>query len=179
MNDELKWTITSTEQKKRSLAALFILAPIIILYYLSSLGGHLTFKGFLLEFLFIALVFILIYFALSRKTYNERTYFLGTDRILISKGNKSKEYYWNNFDYFFSSRKWKKSEFYPKQRMVMGDSYYLRKKPNGFTSKLYKTFLVIYSEPENDEDVYQFLASRLPTKASVRDEMGLIVYEFK
>lgn len=180
MNNELKWSITSLEKRTRLYQAISFLAPIILgLIFSLVYELELSFKVFLYFILFLviqSIIFLLINRLLPQK---ETNYLLTDDKLTILAGNKIKEYPWNEFEYFYSSRKWTNSEFYPKKREVMGDSYYLRKKSKNFISKLYKNFLVIYSKPENDKDVNDFLSNHLPARASIKDELGLISYEFK
>jgi hypothetical protein len=65
-------------------------------------------------------------------------------------------------------------------RRIEGEVFYLKKKQSGFLSKFYKTFVVIYSEPDNWQRVLKFLKKYLPQKPmETFTDAGLVFYEFK
>ena len=62
----------------------------------------------------------------------------------------------------------------------MLDQYFLKKKKKTFLSKLYKTFVIIQSEPNNDKEILSFLSRHLPKRERrASDDVGLIFYKFK
>jgi F0F1-type ATP synthase membrane subunit c/vacuolar-type H+-ATPase subunit K len=66
------------------------------------------------------------------------------------------------------------------RRKIMGEIFYLKKKQSGFLSKFYKTFVVVYSEPDNWQEVLNFLKKYLPQKPiGPFTDAGLVFYEFR
>ena len=65
-------------------------------------------------------------------------------------------------------------------RKIRGEIFYLKKKQSGFFSKFYKTFVVLYSEPHNWQEVLDFIKKYLPQKTMGQfTDSGLVFYEFR
>jgi hypothetical protein len=63
---------------------------------------------------------------------------------------------------------------------IEGKIFYLKKRKSGLLSKFYKTFIIVYSEPENSKDVEEFLSRHLPfKKMGAFTDAGLVFYKFK
>jgi hypothetical protein len=109
--------------------------------------------------------------------YQKRTYHLTRNKLVISKGRTTKEYQWSDFEYFFSALRMKSwlGEINKESKAKMGGVYYLRKR-----SRFPKIFVIVYSEPENDREVVNFLSDHLEKREiSALDGIGLISYKFK
>jgi hypothetical protein len=66
------------------------------------------------------------------------------------------------------------------RRKIMGEIFYLKKKQSGFLSKFYKTFVVLYSEPDNWQEVLDFIKKYLSQKTMGQfTDSGLVFYEFR
>lgn len=180
MKNELKWEITPKERKTRLRQIVFMFIPMIIGYFLALfLGEGFNLKIFLYSVFFSIIGCFIFLFINWLLPYKQKSYLLRDNNLIISVGNKTREYSWDEFEYFSSSRKFKGSPFFVEKRKISGDVYYLRKRSKGLLSRFSKVFTVIYSEPENDREVFNFLSHHLPQKEKITDEIGLIFYEFK
>ena len=132
--------------------------------------------------------------------YKERTYFLDDNQLVISKGKKKKQYSWDEFEYFYpySGRyktksyeglaQWspynigegQREKLFKTEKEVIGEIFYLKKKPKNLLSKLYRSFTIIYSEPNNNKEVLRFLSRHLERRdMKSTSDLGLVFYEFK
>lgn len=132
--------------------------------------------------------------------YKDRTYFLDDKGLTISKGKRKKIYLWADFEYFYSyseryaSKVSQSFQLHPQdsiggperekifgaEREIVGEIFYLKCRPRNIFAKLYKTFVVIYSEPNNLKVVNKFLSDHLQKKQmGAASDLGLIFYEFK
>jgi len=134
-------------------------------------------------------------------SYKERTYFLDNNGITIFKGEKKRYYFWSDFEYFhpYSERYIPEpprdfSQLHPQdsiggperekifgaEQEIVGEIFYLKKKPKNIFSRLYKSFVVIYSEPNNAGTVNKFLSNYLQRKTmKATSDLGIVFYEFK
>jgi len=133
--------------------------------------------------------------------YKERTYFLDNNGIIISKGKKKKQYLWNEFEYFYPySKRYipepprdlpqlhpqdsiggpEREKIFSAEQQIVGEIFYLKKKPKNIFSRLYKSFVAIYSEPNNTRAINKFLSNYLQRRTmKATSDLGLIFYEFK
>jgi hypothetical protein len=165
-----------------------------------SKGIFYTKNGVILSLLLVVFIpFILL--LLNRVfLYKKRTYILDDNKLTVSKGKKKKEYLWSDFDFFYrylskyDTNPYKgiskispyrygekeRNKIFGSQKEIAGEIFYLKKKSNSLFSKLYKIFIVIYSEPENNDEVMKFLSTHLnkrPMKST--SDLGLVFYKFK
>ncbi len=63
---------------------------------------------------------------------------------------------------------------------INGKTFYLKKTRRNFWSSAIKTFVVIYSEPDNSEQVETALKTHLPhLPLKITSELGITRFEFK
>jgi hypothetical protein len=186
MNNELTWRITPLEKRKSFQQGIIIVGLMFISLFIRSLArGELDieFQDGLYAVLSLAVSIPLLLLFNKIFPYKERAYHLSDNKVMISQGDKKKEYSWNEFDYFYSYLRVKGSlapEILRETRETTGDIFYLRKKSKNPLSKLYKSFVIVYSESKNDKEVLNFLSRHLPRREkNITDELGLIFYEFK
>ena len=133
--------------------------------------------------------------------YQERTYFLNDSGVTISKGSKKKNYLWSDFEYFYpyleryisepprdfpqlhpqdSIGGPEREKIFGAEQEIVGEIFYLKKKPKNIFSRLYKFFVVIYCEPNNTGTVNKFLSNYLQRKTmKATSDLGMVFYEFK
>ena len=214
--ENLIWKITAVEKKKRTQRLIFrIWLPFIILGIIAATIGypmlfsyHFITKGWIfilrqIIYTTIGVIGSLLLLLLINRfiPYQERSYFLDNNGLIISKGRKKKHYLWSDFEHFYpyseryisgppqDVQQWhpqdyvaggKREEIFKAESKTMGGIFYLKKKPKNILSKLYKSFVIIYSEPNNTNAVLKFLSSHLPTKQmKATSDLGLALYEFK
>lgn len=123
--------------------------------------------------------------------HSSRKYVLSNDFLSISKGSKSRTYRWNEFSSFYAyhfTRTGEKSTAtdiqakglaLEKKIKEIGGTKFLLKKKAGIL-RLMKKFVVIYSEPDNQERVYEYLKNSLPEgKLDEFTDSGFVSLEFK
>ena len=132
--------------------------------------------------------------------HKTRTYVLNNETISISRGRKGKTYSWEDFEYFYPYSKRYRTNLYKgldnidphkigenqrekmfsAERDTTGELFYLKRKPEGFISKLFKVFVIVYSEPDNNTQVVNFLSRHLERKdMKSTSDLGMVFYEFK
>jgi hypothetical protein len=190
---ELKWEITP--QEKRFKIDRFIkvawfpfvclaVSYLVIKIFKSNLQQIIT------ELIIAIVVFVLIIAVNKIFPYKTRTYFLNEGGLVISKGNKQKKYFWNDFECFYNysqrDNSWdakqnnKKSRIFMASKTVSGDIFYLKRKAINISDKLRKVFVVVYTETENNKQVNEFLSNHLSIKdIKSSSDLGLVHYEFK
>lgn len=196
----MEWEITPEEKRfrtekiiKKSFWLILFLMPIFIIdVFICPNGdcGWMTIvNDFLAWFFILVLVAILlIFFMLLRNNffpYYRRRYILSDDHIEIFRGNRSRVYNWDQFEYFYNYSKYdekahsKVLEFAEYSKKVLGETFYLKKKSSSWFN-FFKTFVVIYSEPDISEKVQEFLRKHLPEKDTKKFFYeGFISYKFK
>ncbi|MCX6764287.1 MAG: hypothetical protein NTU58_01110 [Candidatus Nealsonbacteria bacterium] len=199
----IEWEITPSEKRERLQQFIsktwWIILSFIIFSFFSFYSGFWSTKiqhgtnAALKELLFIVIAvavgILLIYFFNKINPYQLRTFRLDNAGVQISKGKKKKSYSWNEFECFYvyttyrgytPNKETDLGKIFKAEEQIMGDIFYLKKKQTTFLSKLYKTFIVIYSEPNNLGDIFSFLKDKLPQKImTATTDFGLIFYEFK
>ena len=209
MDNELKWSITRTEKQQLVQKALLILAPFAISIIYSALTqlGY-SFKNTIILIIGLALSFLMLLLINRFFPYKERTYSFNDNGLIISKGKKMKRYLWSDFECFYTyyinygkrpDKTDRSSSFdiyrsdvvhpdiddenkkrFEEYHNIEESIIYLKKKQKNIFTKLYKSFVVVYSEVDNTSAVLDFLDSHLPQKTmSTKTELGLILYEFK
>ena len=208
MENELTWRITSAEKRERTRKLLLrIWLPLILFGIISVTIAYpllftrdLLVKGwsFILEQVLYAggaiVVGLFVVLIMSRfMPHAERTYILDEEGFAVSKGTKKKRYTWDEFEYFYPySQRYrssssgfrpgesKRQSLFVAEDEVMGQIFYLKKKPKNMLGKLYQKFVVVYSEPDNTNAVARFLQRHLPKKQmKATSDSGLVFYEFK
>lgn len=214
--ENISWEITAKEKGGRTQKVLFRLwFPLIILgiiattvgypalftYHLFSQGWSYVLQQTIYTVFGVMASFIILLVINKFARYKERSYFLDNKGITISKGNKKKQYLWDEFDLFFiySQRYITKSpqvssNLHPQDSLagpqrenilrteqeIVGDIFYLKKKPKNILSKLFKSFVVVYSEPDNTSSVNEFLSGHIQKKEMrATSDLGLVFCEFK
>jgi ATP/ADP translocase len=124
--NELRWEITSEENKERFKNFIFGSSVLIIGIIISSKiyrhyfspHRHLYEKDFqvILKELFIIILAYLVgasIFLLINKfvSYKNRKYILANDYLEISKGNKTKKYTWDEFNFFYNATEPRKDPY--------------------------------------------------------------------
>jgi hypothetical protein len=190
MNNQLDWQITRSEKRTRVQKSIFVFGPFLFLVIMGPFltNGIFDFR----KIIYVALVgiIILLMVILANKIFphKEKQYSLNNYGITISVGRKTKTYSWNEFESFYSYSLVIRKSANPSishqvaelNKDIRGDTFYLRKKSNNLISKLYKTFVVVYSETDNSEMVNEFLVNHLPKKEMTNTtDLGLVFYEFK
>ena len=111
-----------------------------------------------------------------------RTYLLDDKGLTISKGKKKKIFTWDKFECFYAYRFYQEAQRRSKEsgRKNKHQIFYLKVKKTGFSSNFYKTFVIIYTKPDQTNQVLVFLKDRLPQiKMTLGTDVGLIFYQFK
>lgn len=209
---ELRWEIKPEEQRERSKKEFYLLLkslPLLALIFFSGLIGSGDFSLFeslkgLFVVMFLITVFLCIYYKFIKRAV-DRKYVLNEQGLIITKGNKTQLYLWQEFECFYKysalrydsdNIKFKGNRYMSKQERgkiieiehaiekTNGDKFYLKKKTDsvfyGASALTPKKFVVIYSEPDNSKTVEEFLNKVLPKKEmTATTDLGLVFYEFK
>lgn len=190
-----EWEITSQEAKNRTLQSI----PVVV-SVLSGLALIVAIKerSWTVFAVFVVLMIVFYFLALAFSKFKARKFQIGDSGIYISKGSKQKTYTWDDFEYFFTyslvinknlsgvrnlRTKAMSQEIINTQDKlanINGEAYFLKKKQKTFLDKLVKTFVVVYSEPDNSTQVEEALATHLPHRPfEISTEAGITRYEFK
>jgi hypothetical protein len=148
--------------------------------------------------IFIGILIALYVFTLVFAKFKSRKFQINEAGIIVSKGTKEKTYSWNNFEYFFThsvivnrnirevkdtrARITANDMIAASDQLteINGKTFYLKKNKQNFWDKFVKTFVVIYTKPDNSAEVEQTLSEYLPHKPMDNaTEAGLVKYEFK
>lgn len=149
-------------------------------------------KWIIIGTILIPLIILLIMFLLNKvNPYPTRKYLLADNFLQITNGSKSKTYKWEDFSAFYtytftrvekidpsSNIQIKVVELEKQYREIGGEKFLLKTKsrPLGFI----KRFVVIYAEPDNSDQVKQFLEEHIPfEKLGVYTIEGLTIMEFQ
>jgi hypothetical protein len=199
MNDELNWKITPAEKREQIQKGVFVIGPLIIgfvFFALTSKSGmrSISFKEITYSVLGAIVSFTLLLLINKIFPYKERIYSLSNNGLIISKGKKTKQYLWSDFECFYPySERYgfkpnsyqpdieeKREEIFEAERGIEGEIFYLKKKSKNIFSKLYKVFVVVYSEINNQKAVNRFLSNQLSKKTvKTATDLGLVFYEFE
>ncbi len=201
MEAELKWQITSSKKRKQIQEGVLIIGPVLIGFIFLFLTSrfniyNISFKEIIYAILGVIISFLLLLLINKIFPYQDRKYSLDNNGITISKGKKTKRYLWTDFECFhpYSEGRGFKPDVRPRSldleesrekifeagKKIEGYIFYLKKKQKNIFSKLYKVFVVVYSEIENQKAVNKFLSNHLPKKSMKNTtDLGLIFYEFK
>jgi len=208
-DDFLSWEITRTEKRDRvrqlllAIGATFILVSVIgaLLYRPFSFARTYS-TGRLDDFFYTAIMVVIstigavyILFLMNKfLPYVERKYYLDNNGVTVWKGGRKKQFTWNELEsfsvhqsmYFIeSTRDWPgehmRKEMYLTSERIEGKVFYLFKRSkNKFLGFFYKTFVVLYSEPEISQKVLDFLLRYLPQRdMKPTVDLGLRFYYFK
>lgn len=201
----LSWEISPGERKERVKKFLIIAGPAFIsLVFFWLLGHDSAFPIWareeelrsaltnLFAILFVITALVGLFFISNLFwPYAKRTYKLNLEGIKIAKGRKTRFYPWSSFECFYPYRSYQRSRLKKDEQQTMntinkanqsaeGQIFYLQKKCGNIPARLYKTFIVVYSEPDNSGQVMQFLTQRLPKKKMTDlTDLGLVFYQFK
>ena len=208
MNNELKWEISRAERRGQIQKAVIIIGPILLLLVISTVANTLiknhgcSLKKIAAVVFFTILGFLVLLIINRFFPHKTRSYILNNNGLTVSKGKKTKKYLWGDFECFYpyymnysslykpdesssfdiyrSDAAGERRKMFEADKNIEGSIFYLKKKPENIFSRLYKSFVVIYSEVDNSNAVSDFLGSRLSQKImSAKTELGLILYEFK
>ena len=191
----LQWDMTQQEAKSRTLQSIPVVANV-----LAGLALILAIKekSWMIFFVFVGILAMFYIYAFVFARFKERKFQLSETGIIISKGTRQKIYSWDEFDCFYThtfvvNRNAKQVRDFRIRAAVQdiistsnqlteisGKTYYLKKKKLSFWDKFFKTFVVVYSEPDNSGQVEQVLAAYLPHQPlEMSTETGMVKYEFK
>ncbi|MCL5666478.1 MAG: sugar porter family MFS transporter [Patescibacteria group bacterium] len=193
--ETLQWDITPQEAKSRTLQSIPVVANV-----LAGLALILAIKekSWRIFFIFAGIVIAFYIFTLVFAKFKPRKFQISQSGITISKGTKQKTYSWDEFDCFYThslviNRNTKGVRNFRTHAAVQdiittndrlveisGNTYYLKKKKRTFWDKIVKTFVVVYSEPDNSGQVEQAISTYLSHQPlEMSTEAGMIKYEFK
>ena len=83
---------------------ILIVLPMMIVYFFSLYEGEDVSMREIMYGLLIAFALVPIFLLINRMLpHKDFTYSLSDDKIVISKGKIKKEYFWDDFEYFFPS----------------------------------------------------------------------------
>ncbi len=191
----LEWEITPQEAKTRTLQSIPVVSGI-----LAGLALILAIKekSWIVLFVFAGILAAFYVFTLIFAKFKPRAFLINEAGITISKGTKQKTFVWDNFECFIthsmiangSTRgvrdaraRITASDIIAASNQlteISGKTFYLKKKKQTFWDTFIKTFVVVYSEPDNSAVVEQALAEYLPHKPLDNStEAGMVKYEFK
>jgi hypothetical protein len=206
----LQWEITADEKRARNQKLLkFIVLPLLIIVVFSqTIAYPLDFFNSLLRgefkeiiydiiiFIAVFLITIVLYFAVNKVfPYAYRSYELTADGITIVKNKKKRTYTWHEFNVFIPYSMYRggklsntslvngvdlaidqtRNNLSSLEENTVGKIFYLRKK-----SRFIKKFVVLYSEPDNYNKVYDFLKNHIKEEEmNYSSDLGLVLYEFK
>lgn len=214
--ENLNWTITAEERKKRTRKLVFrVWAPFIVLgviaatigypasfaHDIAARGWFLTLQQAFYAMAGMAAGMLAMLLVNEIFPYSERTYLLDCKGLSVSSGKKKKNYPWDDFKCFYpySERYFSKAsrnsgqsgaqsfagenrrgEIFNAEQEIAGAVFYLEKKPGNSFSRLFKFFVVVYSEPDNTKAVNKFLSEHLQRKTmKAASDLGLVSCEFK
>lgn len=193
--DILEWKIERKETRRRTQKFIIAVLPVLILasliyhfHYPAASVGLLLRRQFLEIFFTVPIAilaaFIILLVINKFYPYSRRRYVLTNQGLDISKNKKTKHYNWNEFECFLVNEVIAENNIAKAigklENIYIGKDFFLKKKERGILSKLRKTFVVIHSEPDDFETVRNFLARYIPERPKrIRDDLGLISYEFK
>jgi hypothetical protein len=179
--DSLSWTITSREAadrlRRRFWTGLTLAAgtggPVVLAFILEEAPSGWT----LLWLIGLPIwVMLLIYVCIEISRPPSRGFALSAQGVRVRKGTRSGFFPWDQLEYFTISEGERK-DAQANDGSTGGNSYYLRLKGGG---SLKKTYLLLFSEAENDPRVREFLTRHLRYEPwSDGDQLGLIAYLFK
>jgi len=201
MDNELRWDITAVERRGQIQKAVVIIGPILLLIVISTVADTLaknhdfSFKKIIAVAFGVIVCFLILLIVNRFFPYKQRSYILNNEGLTISKGKKIRRYLWSDFDCFYqyyaggygnyqSQYRYDvtgdRRRILEAEKSIEGSIFYLKKIPKNIFAKLYKTFVVVYSEIANSNAVSDFLNSHLTQQTmSAKTELGLIFYEFK
>lgn len=205
----LSWEITSEEKRERTQKLLSVIAiPFVLMSAMGILFADTSSFSELLstdalgsllrEVAFVVLIAIgavLFLFVINKFwPYANRKYQIDAKGVTIWKGKRQKYFLWSELENYFiykslsSSRSTRDRLNEPTKKQVNlaaknieGEVFYLSKKPRNILLRIfYKTFAVIYTEPDNSQNVNNFISRHLPQrKMRSFDSLGLKSHYFK
>ncbi|MDP2632093.1 MAG: hypothetical protein Q8P25_00015 [Candidatus Curtissbacteria bacterium] len=206
-NEVLDWGMTPIEQRERNqkiLLFLLFLLPIFVGIIMAAISApEVAFSNkerlSAIPFSISIIVGIIILSLIINKLvpYKKRAYNLDSQGITISRGDKKKHYLWSDFECFYlyvGRRGSAKLSKYPNKYIgredikmidrvgeeIQGQIFYLRKKSSNVLSKIFKSFVVIYTNPDNSRAVKNFLSEYVQEKEmEAGTDLGIVIYEFK
>ncbi len=199
MENELAWEITSSEKKEQIKRGVFVIGSMLTVFIFFSLLSrrnmeNISFKEIIYGTLGVVGSFLLLLLINKIFPYRGKKYSLNDDGITISKGKTVKRYLWNDFECFYpypEGRGFKpnlrprnlkleesRKEIFKAGEGIEGEIFYLKKKSKSIFSKLYKIFVVVYSEIDNQKSVNRFLTNHL-SREPMKDttDLGMVFYE--
>ncbi len=191
----LEWEITPEEAKGRMLQSFPVVASMLAGF---AVIMAIQARSWVIILVFAVIVGLFYIYALVFSKFKLRRFQISENGVTISKGDRQKTYSWEEFDFFFAhslviNRNPKPATDFRtraavndiistsgKLTEISGQTFYLKKKKQTFWDKFVKTFVVVYSEPDNSAAVQEALIARLPFKTMDNfTEAGMIKYEFK
>lgn len=189
--NKLFWEITPDEKRLRTsrlvktvfipMAGMAMLAftaayPMTFFYSLFTKGVSKTLIEALTYVAIVAVTMSLFFAANKIIPYARRTYILNDEGLRITKNRKKKIYAWDQFSLFYDySERGQDNGLKEEEARMIGKIFYLKVK-----TRLYKKFVVIYAEPDNCKQVYDYLKARLKEEKMLNtSDLGMVFYEFK
>lgn len=189
----IAWVIEKDEKRKRTREGIKRRIPYV--FPILALGAAIEYSkinSYIEPLIFVGIIllgFLVVYVATYIWPYKKRQYTLDELNILVTRGERSKKYAWEDFEYFFGdpdrksyrNRNYKNKEnrenYVKDMRGIEGESFYLKIKPSNILSRLVKNVLVIYTEPDNCNEVHDFLSQKLTERNGLN--LSLVHYQFK
>jgi len=173
--ESMSWEITPQNEKimfHKILLKTFLFSLVLTISSLGrihSMDVSSAFSIFFWFIIFFAIIFAII-FAFSYKfPFPLRSYQFGKDELAIRKGDKTGQFSWGDFDYFYEDpdeqnnlRFGFQGAAYERDLIgIRGKIFYLKLKPKNFFSWLSPVSLKVHTLPENYARVYDFLLSNI------------------
>ncbi len=193
--ESLQWEIKGSERRRQLRTIIMVAGPLLItflvLFFLQSwiIDRSPTFaEGAASGIAIVVGLSLLFAFSYFMPVFG-RAYRFGRDGCTVTKGKRTGRFLWTDFESFYryGDPLWRygnwpggleRVEMHEVSRRIEGSIFYLKKKPANWLEKyLYKTFIVIYSRPDNSEAVCRFLETYLSrVRATLQAEMGLAFF---
>lgn len=190
---ELKWEITDTEKRKRTREGIKRKIPYVFPMLVSAaVIEYFKINSYILPLIFVVAIilgFLVVYVATYIYPYKKRQYVIDDSGIYVARGKKNRKYIWEDFDYFFSDpdrksygdsnykNKEKRESFVKDIKNIEGETFFLKLKPSDVFLRLINNVLVIYTEPDNRDKVYNFLSQKLTERNGLN--VSFVHYQFK
>ncbi len=174
--ESMSWEINPQEEKimfREMLIKSFFFSLVLTIISLGRIAAISISDAFSIFFwfmIFFAIVFAII-FAISYKfPFVQRRYEFNKGDLMIQKGSRSGRFSWEELDYFYADPNEKNNlgsgpegaAFERELITIMGRIFYLKLKPKNFLLWLSPVALTVRTNPQNCQQVYDFLLSKLP-----------------
>lgn len=202
-NFEFKWTITPEEERSREKALLWISIPIVVLLtfeFISGIifdddGGAKDGDIIIITIILVSISFLFVIAYSFFRRRSERNYYVNNSGIRISNEKESGSFSWEDFKFFFcipdmanqirpdikerTLLQEKFTEYAEKTKNISGVVFYFKLKPKTRLEKIFKysNTIIVYSEPDNYQKIYNSLINILEYKKNQLPGFGKLLYK--